>query len=212
MQIFTENEQLLPGLHEYVAEITSKLRDAGLIPSYRRLILHDIATYVINNFLENQFSNLLFVCTHNSRRSQLCQVWGQIAAFHYDLPLVKCFSGGLETENVSEKILQTLEHAGFHVDNPETQNVYNPQHKVYYSTEFDYISLFSKPYNDAGNPKNNFCTVMNCTPSGEKYQQIDGSKLNVSLIYQNPKDNDDKPDETQVYKQISYKVSLEMFY
>jgi hypothetical protein len=62
----------------------------------RKLILQTLINYVQAKLEKNESVNLNFICTHNSRRSHLSQIWAQTAAAYYNIPKVFCFSGGTE--------------------------------------------------------------------------------------------------------------------
>ena len=61
----------------------------------RKSLLLNIAEAIANEYSKNEIVRLNFICTHNSRRSQLGQVWSFYGAHHFNLN-IHAFSGGTE--------------------------------------------------------------------------------------------------------------------
>ena len=66
------------------------------IPAERKQLLEKIADYIKTKQANSEAINLIYVCTHNSRRSHLGQVWAAVAANYYGVEHVFTFSGGTE--------------------------------------------------------------------------------------------------------------------
>ena len=64
---------------------------------------------------DKQRININFICTHNSRRSHLSQIWAQAAASYFNIPGVHCYSGGTEETALFPKIIETLKIQGFNI-------------------------------------------------------------------------------------------------
>ncbi len=58
---------------------------------------------------------LNFICTHNSRRSHLSQIWAQTMAHYFDIKNVFCYSGGTETTALFPMVAETLQNSGFQI-------------------------------------------------------------------------------------------------
>lgn len=65
----------------------------------------------------DQTIRLNFICTHNSRRSHLSQIWAQTMAYHFDVKNVYCYSGGTEATAMFPKVAETLSNQGFQIQN-----------------------------------------------------------------------------------------------
>ena len=85
---------LYPKLHSYVSERISELDQ---IPAERRAVLKKLARHVDDTIKIGGVGKLLFICTHNSRRSHMSQIWAQTAAHYYHVANVQTFSGGTES-------------------------------------------------------------------------------------------------------------------
>src|SRR5687768_13889949 len=87
------NAGLLPSLQPYVNEVAQEL-DA--VPTERRVVLNEIASSINTQLEAGKPAYLTFICTHNSRRSHMSQIWAQTAAYYYNLNQVSAYSGGTE--------------------------------------------------------------------------------------------------------------------
>src|SRR5690606_9602221 len=87
-------------------------------------VLQPLIDFIQQKVNNGQEINLNFICTHNSRRSHLAQVWAQAAAAHFNIPNVLCYSGGTEETALFPKVAETLTNQGFNIlkiteaDNP----------------------------------------------------------------------------------------------
>jgi hypothetical protein len=85
--------KLLPALQPYVLEIANEL---GQVSEERRDALGKIAVDIVARLEAGDSAQLTFICTHNSRRSHMSQIWAQTAACYYGLDRVRAYSGGTE--------------------------------------------------------------------------------------------------------------------
>jgi arsenate reductase len=84
------------------------------IPTARLQLLDEMADYLIAKRRKGEEIRLNFICTHNSRRSQLSQVWAQTAAAYYGIDAT-CYSGGVEVTAFNERAVAALQRDGFKV-------------------------------------------------------------------------------------------------
>src|SRR4051812_16771763 len=85
------------------------------IPSSRKQLLGKLALYIKDKRSQNQPVNLVYICTHNSRRSHFGQVWAKVASEYYGIPGVSTFSGGTEATSFNKNAINALIAAGFTV-------------------------------------------------------------------------------------------------
>lgn len=154
--------------------------------------------------------NLIFICTHNSRRSHLAQVWAQTAANFYGVSNVFCFSGGTETTALFPVVAETLAKQGFNVTKL-SENV-NPEYHVNYSKNQPPIVGFSKLFSDGFNPQSNFAAIMTCTHAEENCPFIPNTAKRISLPYNDPKEFDGTPLQKAKYQERSEQIAIEMLY
>lgn len=149
---------------------------------------------------------LIFVCTHNSRRSIFGQVWATVLANYYEIPL-ESYSGGTEVTSINDNALTCLSHLGFVVQ--KTQKTGNPIVEVRYGNS-NIIRCFSKLYNDAENPSKNFFAVMLCEHAAENCPFIPNALKRFNLTYPDPKQFDGTPHQDGEYKKVALKVGQEL--
>ena len=153
--------------------------------------------------------NLNFICTHNSRRSHLCQVWAKTMASFYNIDKVKCFSGGTEATAAYPVIIKTLENTGFNITNLGGDS--NPTYKLSFNDEMCPITLFSKTFDDAYNPKEDFAAIMTCNDADLNCPIIPNAER-ISLPYIDPKVSDGTNQQAEVYASRSNQIATEMKY
>jgi arsenate reductase len=149
---------------------------------------------------------LLFVCTHNSRRSHLCQVWAQTWAFAAGLHDLRCFSGGTEVTEVNRFVLEALVHDGFKI--ASTGNV----HAVYFSDNAPPVMCFSKRIDAAENPNANFVAVMTCHEADAACPTVHGATHRLALPYRDPKVADHTTHPVLTYLERSHEIARELYH
>ena len=78
------------------------------IDKKRTDLLTKIAQFISSELIADKKVHLNFICTHNSRRSQLSQIWANYAAFYYKLRNIDSFSGGTAVTSFYRKIVKAL--------------------------------------------------------------------------------------------------------
>ena len=131
--------------------INKALSEFDVIPVKRKADLKKLSSFITE---KHGVADLIFICTHNSRRSHLSQVWGQVAAHHFGLFGVKCYSGGTEATAFSSSAIKALKHQGLKIKALSTKP--NPIYSVKYDEDIHPIICFSKTYDDSFNPQKNF--------------------------------------------------------
>ena len=200
---------LHPALEKYIAARTTEF---ALIPGERKEQLAQIAQFVSTRTKSRQPVKLTFICTHNSRRSHLAQIWAQVAAIHFGLPEVHTFSGGAEVTAFNPRAIAALRRAGFDISNPEPSAAGNPHYQVRYHSVAPPLECFSKTYSDSSNPDRDFCAVMVCSQADGACPLVPGSALRLAIPYDDPKAFDDTPAEAEKYDERSQQIAREMLY
>jgi arsenate reductase (thioredoxin) len=186
------------------------LLDIASISKARQQILQPLIEYIQSKIDNKQDINLNFICTHNSRRSHLAQVWAQAMAYNFHIKNVHCFSGGTETTAVFPMVVQTLENSGFKfriISEGE-----NPKYIITYSENEKLIIGFSKSYDDDINPKSEFAAIMTCSQADENCPYIPGAEKRIPITYDDPKAFDNTPQQAEKYKERSTQIATEMKY
>ena len=198
---------LINSLQKYIKAIQN---DFPEIPEERKKVLQELAAFVKEKVQSGQTAELVFICTHNSRRSQMAQIWAQVAAYHYDIPGVKSYSGGTEVTAFSPRAVEAMRHAGLDVSSSSVLN--NPVYQINYAKDAPPVEAFSKVYNSEKNPRQGFAAIMTCSHADENCPVVQGNSLRLPIRYKDPKEYDDTPLESQMYQERCRQIALEMFY
>ena len=196
---------------ELQALVTELINEEHLISAERKESLDELAENVNLNIREFGHASLNFICTHNSRRSQLSELWFRTGAGHFGLEHISTFSGGTESTAFNHRMVAAIERAGFSVEkvsdgeNPKYIIRTNPQ-------ERNYALMFSKKYNESYNPQKNYIAVMVCSQADEGCPVVFGASARVAIPYEDPKNYDDSPEESEAYDAKIKEIGREMLY
>ena len=151
---------------------------------------------------------LHFICTHNSRRSHLSQIWAQTLAHHFGFE-VETFSGGTEATAFNPNAVAAIERAGFLVDK---EGDTNPRYSVSFSDEVEPMQCFSKKYDEAPNPTAEFAAMMTCSEADAECPIVFGADKKIKLFYRDPKLADGTPEEAATYDERCKQIATEMYF
>ena len=202
-----EKTEIYPQLRAYVEARTAEFDQ---IPAERKTQLKKIALYVKSRTKANQPTRLTFICTHNSRRSHMSQIWAATSANFYGVTGVETYSGGTEATAFNPRAIAAIERAGLKVEKVEDGK--NPRYEVRFKNGDKPLIYYSKVYHEAPNPKEDFCAVMTCSQADKNCPNIDGSSLRVAIPFEDPKISDDKPEEEATYDERCRQICREMAY
>ncbi|HEY9046243.1 MAG TPA: protein-tyrosine-phosphatase [Ohtaekwangia sp.] len=202
-----KNVTLLPALQFTVNELTREFHE---IPPERKEILKELTQFIQKNVENKQPVYLNFICTHNSRRSHLSQLWAQAAAYYYSVPNVSCFSGGTEATAFNPRAVKAMQEAGFAIVKSAEDT--NPIYNVKYTLEAPGIKAFSKKYDDPFNHNKDFAAVMTCSHADENCPLVLGATARIALTYDDPKNFDDTPQESAKYTERVRQIGREILY
>lgn len=198
---------LLAKLQRYVAEVANELE---LVPAERHTVLNAIAADITKRLESGKPADLTFICTHNSRRSHMSQIWAQTAAAYYRLENVKAYSGGTEITACNLRTITAMRRAGFAVEDATTGE--NPLYLVSFAEDRPPVRAYSKLYNADDNPREGFIALMTCSSADQKCPVVQGSIARHAIHYVDPRLCDDTPTETQAYNERCREIAREMFY
>ncbi|WP_374464710.1 low molecular weight phosphatase family protein [Chryseobacterium sp.] len=176
----------------------------------RKDVLEPLISFIQQKVDDRKEVNLNFICTHNSRRSHLAQIWAQTAASFFAIPEVHCYSGGTETTALFPKIAATLTDQGFTVFS--VSDTTNPVYAVKYDDNSLPIIGFSKKYDSLFNPVSGFAAIMTCSQADGECPFIPGAEKRIPITFEDPKISDNTPDQTAVYAERSLQIAEEIFY
>ncbi len=189
-------------LKTYLHNIEGEVEE---ISDGRKGQLDSIADYI----REKNEAKLIFICTHNSRRSHFCQVWASVMAKHLGVDNIKSYSGGTEVTAFNPRAVAAIERAGFKVEDPGGEN---PKYKVYFDDEKEPLICFSKIFDVPYNQQQNFAAVMTCSNADENCPVVPGAEKRFFIPYIDPKEWDDTPREKETYDERCRQIATEMYY
>ncbi|MFN3918129.1 MAG: protein-tyrosine-phosphatase [Flavobacteriales bacterium] len=193
-----------------IKNICDKLvSEFGEIPSFRKELLKNISRYIFEKHKSGQPVSLVYVCTHNSRRSHFGQIWAAVAATYFGVRNVETFSGGTETTAFNINAINSLKRMGFEVISDNQSD--NPVYKVRYG-EGKFTTCFSKVYNHTANPAKSFAAIMTCSDAEENCPFIPGVELRVGTAYDDPKAFDNTNLRDQKYDERSRQIAIETLF
>lgn len=179
------------------------------IPSDRKKTLSDVADYIRQELQTAGIVKLNFICTHNSRRSHLAQIWTQTAAAYYSNNGVQTYSGGTEATAFNPRAVAAIQHAGFKVENPGGEN---PRYRIWFDEDAEPMICFSKTFDDSVNPSNQFAAIMTCSEADENCPFVPGASFRASVTYRDPKESDGTDKEKETYDERCRQIGTEMLY
>lgn len=195
--VFSQIEETISSLSETISD-------------NRKEVLQPLIDYIQQGVNNNELINLNFICTHNSRRSHLSQIWAQTMAYYLNIPNVYCYSGGTEATAMNKNVVTTLELQGFKIQS--LSETANPVYAVKFSENTQPVIGFSKKYDHEFNPVNEFCAIMTCSQADEGCPFIAGANKRVPVTYEDPKAFDNTPLEKEKYAERSLEIASEMLY
>jgi arsenate reductase len=198
---------LFPVLNSTVEQLTSQFDQ---ISAERKELLKQLTQFVQNKTKAGQNVYLNFICTHNSRRSHLSQLWAQAAAHLYGIPNVFCFSGGTEATAFNPRAVKAMMDTGFSIK--MTKEGDNPVYEVSYADDVTPVIAFSKKYDDPFNHNKDFAAIMTCSHADENCPLVLGASARIALTYDDPKNFDGTPQEAAKYKERVLEIGKEILY
>ncbi|WP_090166059.1 low molecular weight phosphatase family protein [Neolewinella agarilytica] len=151
---------------------------------------------------------LNFICTHNSRRSQIAQIWATVAAACYGKDELTAYSGGTEATALHPNVVHALQEIGFRV---EQDGDHNPKYSIYFSEQYPPLICWSKVYDDPANLTDSFIAVMVCAEADVGCPFIPSARKRIPLRYKDPKYTDGTPDESATYVRTALEIGAEIF-
>lgn len=198
---------MYPVIKTYIDSLTKEFLS---IPEKRKDILENITNYIAKKQATGSAINLVYICTHNSRRSHFGQVWAHVAASYYGIKNVSTFSGGTEATAFNSNAINALKRIGFNIKAIDTKK--NTTYHVFHDDNQAPSVCFSKTYDDATNPQKEFAAIMTCSDAEENCPFIPGVELRIATTYNDPKAFDNTPQQDAKYDERCKQIALETLY
>lgn len=196
--LFSEIEHVIQGLSSQTISVE------------RKAILQPLAEFIQAKVSSHQEIRINFICTHNSRRSHLSQVWAQTLAYHFNIKNVCCYSGGTESTALFPMVAETLQNSGFQIKTISKNE--NPIYNIKYAYNEHPIIGFSKRLDDDFNPKSEFAAIMTCDSANEACPFVPGAEKRIPITFEDPKVFDNTPQQAEKYNERSLQIATELFY
>lgn len=196
------------------------------IPGERRATLEKISAFVRERLASEAPARLVWICTHNSRRSHFAQAAAFFGAHLYGLKGVESYSGGTEATALASGARQALQEAGFPLEELAAEDAApsgpsghpNPRYRLRLDASTEEaaqaasIELFSKRFSDASNPAKDFAAIMVCSDADEACPFVPGAAARISLPFEDPKRYDGTPQAGEAYAERLRDVTREVLF
>lgn len=201
------SNQILPTLKETIEKLIAEFSD---VPKDRIPAIKELTDFIAQKSKAGMKTNLNFICTHNSRRSHISQLWAQAAAYYYGISNVYTFSGGTEATAFNPRAVNAMERAGFDISIKKDGT--NPLYEARYAENAIPIELFSKKYDDPFNPNKDFAAIMTCSQADQNCPLVIGASKRIALTYDDPKEFDGTSIEEAKYDERVMEIGREILY
>ncbi len=195
---------------DLAAQCEKLVSEYDLIPKERKEKLRSISKYIATKNAKGHVSNLVVICTHNSRRSHMGQLWLAAAADYYKVKNVQSFSGGTEETQFNSSAVEALYQVGFDIATKDKE--FNPIYEVTWSRNMTPHFAFSKQYHKAPNPQKDFAAIMVCTEADAGCPVVSGCDFRIALPFDDPKAFDGTKQEKGKYLERAKQIGREMLY
>lgn len=201
----TKQSILFPAIEKLIKELKPET-----ISDERKATLQPLTDFIQFKFSHRREIRINFICTHNSRRSHLAQVWAQALAYHFNIKNVFCYSGGTESTALFPLVAETLQNSGFKIKPISEGN--NPVYSIKYAENEHPVIGFSKKLDDDFNPKSGFVAIMTCSQADDGCPFIAGAEKRVPITFEDPKAFDGTLQQVKKYNERSLQIATELFY
>ncbi|TVQ47866.1 MAG: protein-tyrosine-phosphatase [Saprospirales bacterium] len=191
-------------------QATIEMLDTGNVSKERKQALEILIGFIGKKLDDNHTVNLNFICTHNSRRSHLAQVWAQVLSFYCGIKDVYCYSGGTEATALFSATAEALRVSGFNID--VLSEGKNPIYSIKYADNMAPVIGFSKSFNHSFNPQSDFAAIMTCSQADVGCPFIAGAEMRIPITYEDPKVFDGTELQSEKYLERSLQIATELLY
>lgn len=198
-------QKLTKQLRAYTKKVATELDQ---VSPGRQETLTEIGDFLLKELKEDNKADIIIICTHNSRRSHISQLWLQTAAEYYGIKGINVFSGGLEATAFHPNAIAALERAGFNISGVQSGD--NPVYTA--SNGITNSIMYSKKYTDTQNPQADFGAIMVCSDADKSCPMVEGADDRFALPYDDPRYYEDTPSVNQKYDETVREIAREMFF
>lgn len=197
----SEPERLLPRIQQYLEEQSKK---SGKVAEVHRAAVTELSRWIARR--EKKQSDIIMVCTGNSRRSILGATMGNIVAAYRNKSQLRFYSAGTAPSALNSRTIATLKEIGLVIEATGSQAKAgakkdpNPHYRIEWGkAEGSSMVEYSKALDDVVLPGRDFAAVMVCDEADAKCPVVQGADLRVSMTFLDPKAFDGTKDESAEY-------------
>lgn len=207
-QVISQNK-LFKKLDRYALSLTKEYDQIG---SERKDQLKEIGDWIVSKKLKSEKVVLTIICTSNSRRSHVTQIWAKTAGIYFGVDSLETFSGGTEATAFNPRAIAALQRAGFQIAKLNTSDEKNPKYSASIGANYDGYMMYSKKYDDRQNPQSDFGAIMVCSEADKSCPVVPGAEARFSLPFDDPKFFDNTPQESLKYDERVRQIGREMLF
>lgn len=193
--------------------IQEKLREYACrfdsIAVERKIVLQQLALSIRQSIAEYDRADILYVCTHNARRSHFGQVAAALAAAFYGIEQIYTYSAGTETTHVHIQTIKAIEALGCTV--LKMNETTNPKYQINFDGPHT-LTCYSKTIHDSMLPKQEYIAVMTCTDAEQNCPFLPLAIARIALPYADPKIADGTGNEALIYFACFEQILTEALY
>ncbi|HQR06652.1 MAG TPA: hypothetical protein PLN21_07515 [Gemmatales bacterium] len=196
-----EPDRLFPKIKQYLDDQSVKL--------VRVAEAHQAALYELSRWIarrEKKPSDIIMVCTGNSRRSILGATMGNIVAAYRNKNHLRFHSAGTAPSAFNSRTIATLKEIGLVIEATGSQakvgakKEANPHYRIEWGKGANTsVVEYSKLLDDVALPGRDFAAVMVCDDADAKCPTVAGADLRVSMTFLDPKAFDGTKEESAEY-------------
>ena len=172
--------------------------------------LDSLAQTIASELTNNNHLDVIIICTHNSRRSQVGELWIRTLAQYFSIENIFAHSGGTEATALHPNMAQAIKATGWHVDQAEA-TINNPNYLIRVLDE-DVPLMFSKKYSNSFNPTKDYLAILVCDEASEACPIVQGAKHRVPLSFKDPKAFDQTVVQDEKYLACVSLIGMEFYY
>ena len=180
------------------------------IPMERQLVLNQLTDYFVKRKEGDLDIKIIVICTHNSRRSHMAQLWLAATAEYYQISNFQTYSGGTEATAFNPNAVLAMQKAGFEIEGNESLN--NPVYQIRWKEVQSSYKAFSTKYDDPFNPQSDFAAMMVCQSADEACPIVRGMDFRITIEYNDPKAFDNTDLQEDKYTERCLEIGREMCY
>jgi len=196
---------------EIISFCDELVTEFNLISEERKAQLTSLSNYISQKIANEEIPKLIVICTHNSRRSHLGQIWLSVGADYYGLPEIKTYSGGTEATAFNIRAVNAMQRIGFSILATD-EKTDNPIYSITWRKGMLPYTAFSKKFDGDPNPQNKFGAIMVCTEADKGCPIVSGCDFRLPLPFEDPKAYDGTSLEEAKYSERAKQIGREMLF